>query len=100
LENTQGIPGSNSETRGKFSDGLGSHIVVECSVGPIITLHVPITAREYVDVDRLGNQVDPMIQTLFLNNHAVFQNDKVQIHTGGTVQSWFEEHEGEFHHLP
>jgi hypothetical protein len=36
--------------------------VVQCSAGPIITLHVPITAREYID--RLGNQVHPMIQTV------------------------------------
>jgi hypothetical protein len=26
-------------------------------------------------VDRLGNQLHPMIQTLFLNNDAVFQDD-------------------------
>jgi hypothetical protein len=40
------------------------------SVGPIITLHGQITAREYVD--RLDNQ----------------------------VQSWFEKHKGELQHLP
>jgi hypothetical protein len=28
-----------------------------------------------VDADRLGNQVHPMIQTLFPNNNAVFQDD-------------------------
>jgi hypothetical protein len=44
LENTQGslqseMPVSNSETRGRFCDGLGSDIVVQYSVGPIITLH-------------------------------------------------------------
>jgi hypothetical protein len=60
LENTQGslqsgMPGSNSETRGRFCNGLGSNIVVQYSAGPIITLHGQITAREYVD--RLGNQV-------------------------------------------
>jgi hypothetical protein len=31
------------------------------------------TAREYVD--RLGNQVHPMSETLFSNNDAVFQDD-------------------------
>jgi hypothetical protein len=34
-----------------------------------------------------------MIQTLFPNNAAVFQDDSACIHTAGTVQSWFEEHE-------
>jgi hypothetical protein len=49
------MPGYNSETRGRFCDGLGSNIVVQHSVGPIITLHGQITAREYVD--RLDNQM-------------------------------------------
>jgi hypothetical protein len=64
---------SNSETMGRFCDGWDCNIVVEYSVGPIITLRDRITAREYVD--RLGNQVHPMIQTLFPNNDAVFQDD-------------------------
>jgi hypothetical protein len=38
-----------------------------------------------------------MIQTIFLNNDAVFQDDNGPIHTAGTVQSWFE---GELQHLP
>jgi hypothetical protein len=67
-------------------------------VGPIITLHGQTTAREYVD--RLCNQVHPMIQTLFLNNDLVLQDDNAPIHTAGIVQSLFEEHEGEFQHLP
>jgi hypothetical protein len=46
------------------------------------------TAREYVH--RLGNEVHPMIQTLFPNNDAVFQDDNAPIHTAGTVQSRFE----------
>jgi hypothetical protein len=60
-------------------------------VGPIIT------AREYVD--RLGNQARPMIQTLFPNNDAILRDDNAPIHTAGSVQPWFEEHEGE-QHLP
>jgi hypothetical protein len=32
-----------------------------------------------------------MIQTLFPNNNAVYQDDNA-----GTVLSWFEEHEGEY----
>jgi hypothetical protein len=103
LENTQGspqseIPGCNSETRGKFCNGLHRNIVVQYSLCPIITLHSPITAREYMD--RFGNQVHPMTQTLVPNNNVVFQHDNAPIHTAGTVQSWIEEHEGKLQHLP
>jgi hypothetical protein len=66
------------------------------SFGLIITLHGRIT-REYMD--RLGNQVHPIIQMLFPNS-AVFRDDSVPIHIAGTVQSWFEEHEGELQHHP
>jgi hypothetical protein len=69
---------------------LGSNIVVQHSVGPIITLHGRITAREYED--RLGNQVHPMMQTLFQNNDAPIHT------TAGSLHSWFEEHE--LQHLP
>jgi hypothetical protein len=34
-----------------------------------------------------------MIQTLFPNDDAVFQDGNGPIHTARTVQSWFEEHE-------
>jgi hypothetical protein len=79
--------------RGHSSDGLGSSIVVQYSVGPIVTLHGRISAREYVD--RVGNQMHPMIQTLFPNNDALFQDDSAQIHRAGTIQSCFKKHEGE-----
>jgi hypothetical protein len=41
-----------------------------------------------------------MIQTLFPNNDAVFQDDNVPIHTAETIQSWFEDRQGERQHLP
>jgi hypothetical protein len=43
--------------------------------------------------------VQSKIQTLFPNNDAVFQENNASIHTAGTVQSWFEEHEGELQYL-
>jgi hypothetical protein len=46
-------------------------------------------------MDRLGNQVHPMIQTLFPSNDAVFEDDSAPLHTTGTVELRFEEHEGE-----
>ncbi|PNF41537.1 hypothetical protein B7P43_G12318 [Cryptotermes secundus] len=103
MKNTQGSlqsgrPSTNSETRGRFCGGLGSNIVIQYSVGPIMILHGQIAAREYLD--RLGNQVHPMIQTSFPQKDAVSQDDNVPIHTAGTVQLWFEEHEGELQHLP
>jgi hypothetical protein len=73
LENTQGsrqsrMPGSNSETRGKFCDGLGSSIVVQS--------HYYLSWPNYCKgvLGRLGNRAHPMIQTLFPNNDAVFQD--------------------------
>jgi hypothetical protein len=86
LENTQEnlqsrMPGSESERRGRFFDGLGSNIVVQYSVGPIITLRGPNTAREYVD--GLDNQVHPIILPLFSNNDAVFQDDNAPTHSHG-----------------
>jgi hypothetical protein len=77
--------GSNSKTRGRFCEVLGSNVVVQYSVDPIITRHGGITARECVN--RLSNQVHPMIQTLFLINDAAFQDANVPIHTAGTFQS-------------
>jgi hypothetical protein len=88
LENIKGslqsrIFGSDSVAWVMFCDGLGSSIMVLYSFGPSITLLGRITAREYVD--RLGNQVHPMIQMLSPNNDAVFQDDSGPIHTAGIV---------------
>jgi hypothetical protein len=58
-------------SRGRLCDGLGSNIMIFCwsQYYP----HCRITRTEYVD--RLGNQMHPMIQALFPNN-AVFQQKK------------------------
>jgi hypothetical protein len=68
------MPGSNSEIQGRFHDGLGRHIMVQYSVCSIIALLDPIIAMEYME--RLGNQVHPMIHTLFPNNDGVLQENK------------------------
>jgi hypothetical protein len=60
---------------------LGSNIVVQYSVAPNNTLHGRITAREYVE--KLSNQLHPMIQTLFPKKDAVFQDDNAPIHATG-----------------
>jgi hypothetical protein len=67
-------------------------------VSPFSIFHDRITAREYVD--RLCNLAHPIIQSLFPNNDAVFQDDNAPTHIAGTVHhSWFEERVGELHHL-
>jgi hypothetical protein len=48
------------------------------SVGPFITLHGRIIAREYMD--RLGNQVHPMIQTFFQTIMPLFPQLEPFIH--------------------
>ena len=50
-------------------------------------------------MDILGSQVHPVVQVLFPNNDAIFQDD-LPIHTARSVQSWFEQHEDALQHLP
>ena len=68
------------------------------SAGPIITLSGRISASDYVDI--LGNQVHPVVQMLFPNNDAIFQDCSSPEHTAGNVQSWLQEHEDALQHLP
>jgi hypothetical protein len=49
--------------------------------------------------DRLGYQVYPIIQELFLKKDTISQDDNALIHTVGTVQSWHEVDEAELQHL-
>jgi len=50
-------------------------------------------------MDILGSQLHPMVQVLFPNNDAIFQDDDLLVHTTRSVQSWFEEHEDALKHL-
>jgi hypothetical protein len=58
---------------------------------PVIILNGRITPGGYIDI--LGNQELPMVQILFPNNDAVFQDDNSPMNTARSVQFWFEEHE-------
>jgi hypothetical protein len=60
---------------------------------------LPFMAEFLQDVDSLGYQMHLMIQTLFPNNDAVFQDYNAPAYKAGTVHSWFEEYEGELQHL-
>lgn len=68
------------------------------SMGPMITLHGRITAKDYVSI--LADHVLPMVQYLFPNGNAVYQDDRAPIHTARIVQDWFCEHEKDLSHLP
>jgi hypothetical protein len=61
------------------------------SAGPIITLNCRVTASGCADI--LGNQVHPVVQVLFPNNDAVFEDGNSPTHTARSVPSWFEQHE-------
>jgi len=49
-------------------------------------------------MDILDSQVHPVVQVLFPNNNAIFQ-DNTLIHTTRSVWTWFEEHEDALQHL-
>ena len=68
------------------------------SAGPVTTLNGRITASENVAI--LDNQVRPVVQILFPNNDAIFQDANPPIHTTRSVQSWFEGHEDALQHVP
>ena len=68
------------------------------SVGPIITLQGHVTANDYVTI--LGDQVHPMVQTLFPNGDAIYQANNACVHIAHIVQDWFSENEDEVSRLP
>ena len=55
------------------------------TAGPIITPNGLITVSDYVDI--LGILMHPMVQMLFPNNDAIFQDDNSPIHTSRSLQS-------------
>ena len=89
------MPAPNCETRRQTCDDFDSNIWY--SAGPVLTLNGRITASDFVDI--LVIQVHPVVQVLFPNNDAVFQNNDSPIHTARSVQSWFEEHKDALQHL-
>ena len=62
------MPGSNCETWRQTCDDFGSNIWY--SAGP---MNSQIPASDYMDV--LVSQLHPMVQVLFPNNDAIFQDD-------------------------
>ena len=67
------------------------------SRGPIISLQGKINSRHYLQI--LSDQVHPMVQVLFPNGNAIFQDDNAPIHTARIVKEWHEEHCNEVDHL-
>jgi len=53
------------------------------SAGRVITMNGRITASDYMDI--LGSQVNPVVQMLFPNNDAIFQDDNLSKHTARKV---------------
>ncbi|GFX74073.1 transposable element Tcb1 transposase [Trichonephila clavipes] len=66
-------------------------------LGPLVTLHGKVKAAH--DVNILGDQVHPFVQTSFPGECPIYQDDNAPIHTAKIVQEWFAEHEGEVGHL-
>jgi hypothetical protein len=54
-----------------YLDDLGS--IIQYSAGPVLTLNGRITASEYLDI--WGGQVHTLVQVLFPNNDANFQEN-------------------------
>jgi len=67
------------------------------SAGPIITLNGRNIASDCVD--SLGSQEHAMVQTLYPNNEAAFEDDSSPMHTAGSVQPLFEQYEDALQHI-
>ena len=63
----------------------------------MISLYGKINSQDYLGI--LGNQLLPMVQGLFPEGIAIFQDDNAPIHTARIVKEWHEEHCNEVEHL-
>ncbi|XP_076038416.1 uncharacterized protein LOC143023691 [Oratosquilla oratoria] len=63
----------------------------------MISLHGRINSQDYLGI--LGDQVHPMVQELFPEGNAIFQDDNAPIHKARIVKEWHEEHSNEVEHL-
>jgi hypothetical protein len=86
--------GSNCEMWMQIHDDLDNNVFS----WSYFTMNGQITASDYMDI--VGNQVHPLVQLLFPNNDAVFQDDILHTHTARSIHSWLEEHEDALQHLP
>lgn len=68
------------------------------TLGPLIVLEGRVTAKDYRTI--LEDHLHSMVQTLFSDGGAVFQDDNCPIHTAKLVTEWFDEHDSEVEHLP
>uniref|UniRef100_A0A0K0FBA8 DDE_3 domain-containing protein n=1 Tax=Strongyloides venezuelensis TaxID=75913 RepID=A0A0K0FBA8_STRVS len=67
------------------------------STGLMISLHGKINSRDYLQI--LSDQVYSMVQALFPDGNAIFQDDNAPIHTARIVKEWHEEHCNEADHF-
>ena len=87
---------AQSEARGWISDGLGCNIMAFPRLTTCSSRH--ITAKDYQTI--LEDHVHPMVQTVYPEGGAVYQDDNAPIHTARLVSEWFDERENEVEHLP
>ena len=67
------------------------------SSGPMISLHGRIDCRYNFGI--LEDRVYPMVQALFPEGNAIFQDDYAPIHTAGIVNKCHEVHFNKVKHL-
>ena len=68
------------------------------SLGPLLVLDGRVTAKDYQTI--LENHVHPMVQTLYPEGGAMYQDDNAPIHTARLVTQCFDGHESEVEHPP